>query len=105
MWESHLDVLQEYYKNIVREWVVRGYVNNMPWNLYDASLIGTPEQPLWMKLEEWDRDPWWLGVEIFHSKHRATLLAKNFEYYSQFGWSEEPKWEYWWPTEHIDEMC
>jgi len=49
--------------------------------------------------------PKWLGDERFHSSHRAVLLGKNFKWYSQFGWTEEPavrnekgKWPYWWPV-------
>ena len=48
--------------------------------------------------------PPWLGNESFHSAHRAILLAKNYEWYSQFGWTEEPaekvnnRWPYVWPV-------
>lgn len=49
--------------------------------------------------------PPWLGDERLHSSHRAALLAKNFQWYSQFGWSEKPdpktaddKFNYWWPV-------
>jgi hypothetical protein len=44
--------------------------------------------------------PPWLGYEPLHSSHRGRLLSKNFEYYSQFGWKEEPIHEsdgYVWP--------
>lgn len=48
--------------------------------------------------------PSWVGNEEFHSSHRAVLLGKNFEWYSQFGWSEKPairrsngSWPYIWP--------
>jgi hypothetical protein len=39
--------------------------------------------------------PLWLN-ETFCSSHRAALLAKNFEYYKQFNWTETPKIEYIW---------
>ena len=48
-------------------------------------------------------NPPWLGDERLHSSHRACLLAKNFEWYSQFGWDEKPtppvdgKWPCFWP--------
>ncbi len=32
------------------------------------------------------------------SNHRAALLYKDPEYYSQFGWTEEPALEYHWPV-------
>jgi hypothetical protein len=48
--------------------------------------------------------PPWLGDDRLHSSHRAALLAKNFQWYSQFGWLELPdpktpnnKFNYWWP--------
>jgi hypothetical protein len=34
--------------------------------------------------------PHWLGHEQFHSAHRSILLAKNFDWYSKFGWVEKP---------------
>ena len=53
--------------------------------------------------------PWWMGDERFHSSHRAVLLAKDREWYSRWGWSEEPaamtdgSWPYFWPSkmEHL----
>lgn len=49
--------------------------------------------------------PDWLGDERFHSSHRSVLLAKNWNWYKQFGWKEEPgykdpitlRWPYYWP--------
>ena len=48
--------------------------------------------------------PFWLGDERLHSSHRAILLSKNYEWYKQFGWNEEPairgsdsRWPYFWP--------
>ncbi len=41
--------------------------------------------------------PSWFGDERLHSSHRASLLAKNYEWYSKFGWMEEPKIDYFWP--------
>ena len=40
--------------------------------------------------------PHWLGDVRFHSSHRANLLRKDYEYYSQFGWTENPKSPYVW---------
>jgi hypothetical protein len=36
------------------------------------------------------RKPWWLGVELFHSSHRALLLWKNYDHYIEFKWRETP---------------
>lgn len=34
--------------------------------------------------------PPWLGNEAIHASHRAALLYKLPEWYSQFGWKEKP---------------
>jgi hypothetical protein len=38
-----------------------------------------------------------MGHHDFHSSHRAALLYKDFEWYSQFGWCEQPQLHYLWP--------
>jgi hypothetical protein len=40
--------------------------------------------------------PHWLGMEEFHSSHRANLLRKDSEYYSKHGWIEDPNDPYVW---------
>lgn len=35
-------------------------------------------------------EPDWMGQAEFHASHRAALLFKDYNYYSQFGWSESP---------------
>lgn len=59
--------------------------------------------------EMWKHDntgsPPWLGNDAFHASHRAALLYKLPEWYSQFGWKEKPdipnekgKLNYIWPV-------
>lgn len=38
---------------------------------------------------------WWGGP--IHASHRANLLRKAPEHYSQFGWTEDPAMPYIWP--------
>ena len=38
----------------------------------------------------------WLGDKRFHASHRANLLRKDFEWYSQFGWTENLESPYLW---------
>ena len=46
--------------------------------------------------------PDWLGNKKFHASHRANLLRKDYEYYSKFGWGENPKSPYvWLDADHI----
>ena len=81
MWRNHEDALAIYHNSCIKEWIKRGYKNNM-------SLIEPKGKIIY---------PHWLGDEKFHALHRGTLLFKNYEWYSQFGWEEEPKYEYIWP--------
>lgn len=50
-------------------------------------------------------EPAWFGDDRIHSSHRRALLYKNPEWYSQFGWTEQPdvpneqgKLNYYWPV-------
>ena len=43
---------------------------------------------------------YWFGDFEFHSSHRANLLRKDYEYYSQFKWKEDATNPYtWYDTE------
>ena len=81
LWKDHLDALKLYYNCIIFEWVGRHFKNNMP-------ILPMPTEPV--------KYPAWFGRDDFHSRHRAALLAKNPEWYSQWGWTEEPKIDYVW---------
>ena len=87
MWKGHEHYLITYGKTICDEWISRGYADTCKNKILSFSEVfdGCGEM-------------WWLGDERFHSSHRAALLAKNFTYYSQFGWNEIPKLDYFWPT-------
>jgi hypothetical protein len=84
MWQGCLDALKLYHNTAIKIWVSRGYKNNMP-------LEEIPE-------ENSIKMPDWFGLDKFHSSHRSNLLRKNFDFYSQFGWQDDPKQEYFWPT-------
>jgi hypothetical protein len=85
MWRGYELALCKYGDEIIREWTSRGYRNNMP-----HFNSGLPCEVF--------VSPHWLGDERFHSAHRAALLAKNPDWYSQFNWEEQPKIDYWWPV-------
>jgi hypothetical protein len=81
MWTGFENALKLYSNAMVTEWIRRGYRNNMEiYNLNGCEIAF----------------PWWLGNDEFHASHRAALLAKNYEYYSKYGWIEEPKIRYVW---------
>lgn len=83
MWAGYIPALCVYGMHCCNEWVRRGYTDNM----FDffAEPCGVIEPPNW------------IGDEDFHSSHRANLLRKDPEYYSQFGWTDSPDLPYVWP--------
>jgi hypothetical protein len=81
MWSGHTAALTEYGNAMIREWIRRGYVNNL--RLVNNGTVILPP---------------WLGDERLHASHRSNLLRKDQEYYGQFGWSEPPDLPYFWPS-------
>ena len=79
MWTPYVQALMLYTNTIINEWIKRGYNNNM--KLYEINSITMPH---------------WLGNNEFHASHRANLLRKDYEHYSQFGWKENSELPYVW---------
>lgn len=82
MWRGYELALTVYRNVMIKEWISRGYNNSMEI----------------LEVDDWYKPPYWFGNPKLHSSHRAALLAKDYEYYSQFGWKETPKIKYWWPV-------
>lgn len=93
MWRPYPQALASYGLAICNEWRRRKYHDTAL--DYFTDYLGV--------CPDWDPafDPWWLGDERFHSSHRAALLAKDPEWYGKFGWSEEAKIRYWWPSKEV----
>jgi len=83
MWRGYESCLSLYMNIMIQIWKKRGYKNNM--EMERIHIFKT-------------KYPWWFGDEEFHASHRANLLRKNYEYYSQFGWTEDPGTGYFWPV-------
>lgn len=81
LWKGYEEALKLYINNIIEEWINRGYNNSQI--IYDINYNNLIY-------------PHWLGNEKFHSSHRAALLCKNYDWYSQFNWREKPKINYYW---------
>ncbi len=81
-WEKNIDALKLYFNISVSLWVKRGKNNSYEF----------------FELPEYIEMPIWLGHEEYHSRHRASLLFKKFDWYSQFGWEEKPEINYIWPS-------
>lgn len=82
MWIGYELALIHYGNIMIEEWVWRGYNNTMP--LLDVHFKKLKYPP-------------WFGNDKFHSSHRSMLLMKDYDYYKQFRWNEEPGQGYYWP--------
>lgn len=89
MWRGYERALLDYGFTVCFEWQGRGYEDNMRAILNGEymALISAPY-----------RRPHWLGDQRVHGSHRAALLHKAPEHYSQFGWRNEARLEYYWPV-------
>lgn len=104
MWRGHEGALVSYILKMVMEWEKRGY----------KSTIGTKALTTYIQAvklgritRESHRYPEWMrDRELFAriaSSHRMALLVKDYEWYSQFNWDEDPghcpeTYEYVWPV-------
>lgn len=80
MWKDYVDALKVYMNISIEEWIGRGFQNTMA--------IET--------ISKFITYPSFIGNERFHSSHRANLLKKDFEFYSKYGWTENPQDPYVW---------
>jgi hypothetical protein len=93
MWKGYEWQLYLYGLAVCQEWRNRGYKDTVRDKLF-YMMAGERHRAYP------NRIPSWLGGPI-HASHRAALLAKNFDYYKQFNWIEEPKIEYIWPSKNL----
>lgn len=84
MWRGYEHALAVYGTYICAEWASRGYRDTVHDKLQQYLSTGSM--------------PPWFGEHVFHADCRANLLRKDFAHYSQFGWLEQPKKGYSWPT-------
>jgi hypothetical protein len=81
MWRGHEAALRQYQREMILEWVSRGYNNTMPIPRKDARC----------------RMPEWLGNQAVHASHRANLKRKDPAWYARF--REDPDMPYHWPVD------
>ena len=80
MWRNHVTALKFYFNASIEEWVNRGFKNTMEYETISEDI----------------QLPSFIGDERFHSSHRANLLKKQPDFYSKYGWSENPLDPYVW---------
>lgn len=91
MWRGYEGALIVYLEMCVAEWVRRGFEDTR----WAEALRLYPDE---VRKRFTAPAPPWLGDERLHSSHRAALLYKLPAHYSQFGWTETPKQDYYWPV-------
>jgi hypothetical protein len=90
MWRGYETALYQYVQQMVIEWKARGFKSTIgdkaQATILRADALGIIDStvvtfPNWMQdTEFYDR---------VTSSHRHALLAKNYDWYSQFGWAED----------------
>tara|TARA_R110002051_G_scaffold175175_1_gene245219 strand:+ start:317 stop:793 length:477 start_codon:yes stop_codon:yes gene_type:complete len=80
MWRGYENALKVYFNLSLKEWMGRGYNNNMLFEDIKGEIVYPP----------------WIGNELFHASHRANLLRKDQEFYFARGFREDPKDPYAW---------
>jgi Pyrimidine dimer DNA glycosylase len=81
MWENNPNALKLYFNLAIKEWMRRGYRNNMKLEKIKGKIAF----------------PVWIGGKKFHASHRSNLLRKNKGHYSRFKWKEKSNLDYYWP--------
>ncbi len=82
MWFNYTDALKYYYDTIVKEWINRGYVNNMP--LYNIQKVEMP---------------WFVKNKHINHSHQASLMRKEPKHYTMFNPPKQfMEYSYIWPS-------
>lgn len=84
MWVGFTEALKHYTNIMIREWISRGYNNNMKfYPVVERELVY----------------PAWIGNEKFHLSHQSMLIQKNPEFYRPiFGNGVPDNLDYVWPV-------
>lgn len=99
MWRGSEFWLMRYQDIICDEWAGRGFndtCRDKTRRMYD--LLPAPVIP---EGEFEPAQPYWLGLKLFHSTHRANLLRKDPEWYGRWNWKEQPQEGYWYPPMNV----
>lgn len=90
MWTGHEEALLQYQDAICREWVARGYRDNVCWD-QTVDIFGRMTRRSSLELPEW------IGMDEFHIAHQSNLLRKDPEYYGPYFPGVPHDLEYVWP--------
>lgn len=103
MWRGHEMALYLYIEAMVDEWKSRGFKSTIgdkarqtiKTAIEKGITAGSGVNPQWMSHYRF--------FEAVATSHRIALLNKDYDWYSQFGWEEDPgyrpeTYEYLWPV-------
>lgn len=91
MWKDYDSTLLLYGISICNEWIRRGFKDT----LMDKFMFEFNNSQVPLNI------PYWMGNDEFHASHRSNLLRKDYNWYSQFGWTESNNLSYVWPTKTL----
>lgn len=95
MWAQCKCALMEYQRAMVTEWTdVRGYKDTCLEKTRAIHQSAPHECEVVL--------PRWVGSADFHAAHRSNLLRKDWGFYSQFGWDDDPLKPYLWTADAAD---
>ena len=86
MWRGHEGALIRYGVVVCNEWRSRGFSDTVGEKLLAMASAGSDALPVWF------------GDPPLHASHRSRLLRKDPDHYAQFGWTETPSDENYWPV-------
>lgn len=104
MWRGHETALYLYIQAMVAEWKRRGFKSTIGEKAKETMLTAVKLGRLEGRAQT---PPSWISdVSRFKeiaASHRAALLSKDYEWYSQFGWKEDvgvrlENYKYIWPV-------
>jgi hypothetical protein len=98
MWKGYEEFLiKEYLRNIMMEWLDRGFKNERCFEHY-LRLSSIVENEVYLGFSNITK-PKWFCDKLFES-HKSNLVRKKPEHYKKF-WPEiSNDIEYWWPTKN-----
>ncbi len=82
MWRGYENALKLYLNECIDEWKLRGYNNNMKYEIISGDVVYPP----------------WLGAKEFHASHRSNLVRKLPEHYRRFFPDVPDDMPYVWPA-------
>jgi len=99
MWIGCTYSLKMYYNYILKEWIDRGYKNNME---YYTDIKGLENYKSYDGKRQFPKHiqavelPNWFGRKDFHDAHKSNLLRKDKEFYGKYNWDVPDDLPYVW---------